>query len=112
MDVRYRCKYFDHFAEHGLTPRAYSFAGKRNYTKRGNRQRGSVAYGHNSGTPIRRCLRNAVVLVMEDKEIDINLGTKGHYLIEGIFGYPLISALSSFTVFDDRVEIAAASSLS
>jgi hypothetical protein len=49
---------------------------------------------------------------MEDKELDINLGTKGHYLIEGIFGYPLISALGSFTFFDDKMEIPAASSSS
>jgi hypothetical protein len=42
---------------------------------------------------------------MEDKELDINLGTKGHYLIEGIFGYPLISALGSFTIFDDKMEM-------
>jgi len=26
-------------------------------------------------------IRNAVVLVMEDKQLDINLGTKGHYLL-------------------------------
>jgi len=49
------------------------------------------------------------VLVMADKELDVNLCTKGHYLIEGIFAYPLISALGSFTIFDDKMEIAAAS---
>jgi predicted aspartyl protease len=57
-------------------------------------------------------IRNVVVLVMEDKELDINLGTKGHYVIEGIFGYPLISALGSFTIFDDQMDIAAPSSSS
>jgi hypothetical protein len=57
-------------------------------------------------------IRNAVVLVMDDKELDINLGDKGHYLIEGILGYPVISALGSFTIFDDHMEIGAASSSS
>jgi predicted aspartyl protease len=57
-------------------------------------------------------IRNAVVLVMGDKELDINLGTKGHYVIEGIFGYPVISALGSFTISDDQMEIATASSSS
>ena len=50
--------------------------------------------------------------MMGDKELDINLGTKGHYVVEGIFGYPVISALGSFTISDDQMEIATASSSS
>ena len=53
-------------------------------------------------------IHNAVVLVVDDKELDIDLGNNRHYAIQGILGYPVLSALGSFTVFDDHMEIAPA----
>jgi hypothetical protein len=57
-------------------------------------------------------IRNAVVLVMDDKELDMDLGKNGHYSIQGIFGYPVVSALGSFTFFDDHLDVAPASATS
>lgn len=53
-------------------------------------------------------IHNAVVLVMDDKELDIDLGNNRHYAIQGILGYPVLSALRSFTFFKDRLDIAPA----
>ena len=92
MDVRYGRKYLDHFAQHSQAPRASSFTGSAT-TKSG--AAGNEAPLRTAIIPELRFggafIRNAVVLVMGDKELDINLGTKGHYVIEGIFGYPVIS---------------------
>lgn len=46
---------------------------------------------------------------MEDKELDIDLGKSGHYAIQGILGYPVLSVLGSFTFFDDHLDVAPAS---
>ena len=53
-------------------------------------------------------VRNAValVLVMENKELDVDLGKSSHYTIQGILGYPVLSALGSFTFFEGRVDVA------
>jgi len=113
VDVRYGRKYLDHFAQHSQAPRASSFTGSAT-TKSG--AAGNEAPLRTAIIPELRFggafIRNAVVLVMGDKELDINLGTKGHYVVEGIFGYPVISALGSFTISDDQMEIATASSSS
>jgi hypothetical protein len=47
-------------------------------------------------------VHNAVAQVMDDKDLDINLGENGlgengHYQIDGILGYPVLAALGSFT---------------
>ena len=54
-------------------------------------------------------IHNAVVLVMDDKELDIDFGDNRHYAIQGILGYPVLSALGSFTFFEDRLDVALAS---
>jgi predicted aspartyl protease len=48
-------------------------------------------------------VHNVVVLVMDDKELNINLGTQGAYQIDGILGYPVLAAMQTFTV--DRSEM-------
>ena len=35
---------------------------------------------------------------MDDKELNIDLGTRGSYQINGILGYPVLAAMQSFTV--------------
>jgi Aspartyl protease len=54
-------------------------------------------------------IHNAVVLVMDDKELDIDLGNDRHHAIQGILGYPVLSALESVTFFEDRLDVAPAS---
>ncbi len=46
----------------------------------------------------RAIIHNVVVLVMDDKELNIDLGTRGSYQINGILGYPVLAAMQSFTV--------------
>lgn len=51
-------------------------------------------------------VHNVVVLVMDDKALDIDLGKDGHYAIQGILGYPVLSALGTFTLSENRVAVA------
>lgn len=53
-------------------------------------------------------VRNVVALVTEDKALDIKLGKKGHYAIQGILGYPILAALGSSTFSGDGLTVAAA----
>lgn len=48
---------------------------------------------------------NVVVLVMDDKELNINLGTNGAYQINGILGYPVLAAMQTFTVGRSEMQI-------
>lgn len=43
-------------------------------------------------------IHNVIALVLEDKELDIDLGKNGHYKIQGILGYPVLTALGTFSV--------------
>lgn len=54
-------------------------------------------------------VRNVVALVMEDKELDIDLGKDGHYQIQGVLGYPVLVALGSFTVTGEQMVVSPAS---
>jgi predicted aspartyl protease len=49
---------------------------------------------------------DAVAQVMDDKDLDINLGENGHYQIEGILGYPVLEALGSFTFTGNELTVA------
>ena len=56
-------------------------------------------------------VHNAVAQVMDDKDLDINLGENGlgengHYQIEGILGYPVLAALGSFTFSGNDLTVA------
>jgi hypothetical protein len=51
-------------------------------------------------------VHNAVAQVMNDKDLDINLGENGHYQIEGILGYPVLAALGSFTFSGNGLTVA------
>lgn len=51
-------------------------------------------------------VHNVVVLVMDDKALDIDLGNSGHYAIQGILGYPVLSALGTFVFSGNRVAVA------
>jgi predicted aspartyl protease len=50
-------------------------------------------------------IHNAVAQVMEDKALDIDLGKKGHYQIQGILGYPVLQALGSFTIGGNEMAV-------
>jgi predicted aspartyl protease len=50
-------------------------------------------------------VRNAVALVMNDKDLDVNLGENGHYQIQGVLGYPVLAALGSWTLSPHAVQI-------
>jgi predicted aspartyl protease len=50
-------------------------------------------------------ISNVVALVTDDKDLDIDLGSDGHYQIQGILGYPVLAALGSFTVTGDELVV-------
>ena len=50
-------------------------------------------------------VHNVVVLVMNDKELNINLGTQGTYQINGILGYPVLAAMQTFTVGGGEMQV-------
>jgi predicted aspartyl protease len=50
-------------------------------------------------------IRNVVVLVMDDKDLTIDLGTRGSYQLEGILGYPVLAEMQSFTVHGSEMQI-------
>lgn len=51
-------------------------------------------------------IHNAVAIVTDDKQLDIDLGTNGHYRIAGILGWPVLAALGSFTVKENEMTVA------
>jgi predicted aspartyl protease len=53
----------------------------------------------------RALIRNVVVLVMDDKELNVDLGPKRQYQIQGILGFPVLAALGSFTFKGDMMQI-------
>jgi predicted aspartyl protease len=53
----------------------------------------------------RAVIRNMVVLVIDDKELGIDLGPRGSYQITGILGYPVLAAMQSFTVNGNEMQI-------
>jgi predicted aspartyl protease len=50
-------------------------------------------------------VHNVVVLVTEDKNLDMDLGKNGHYQIQGILGYPVLRGLGSFTVTGEEMVV-------
>ena len=46
-------------------------------------------------------LHNVVLLVLEDKNLDISIGHKQHYQIDAILGYPVFQALGAITFTSD-----------
>ena len=42
---------------------------------------------------------------MNDKELNINLGTQGAYQINGILGYPVLAAMHTFTVGGSEMQV-------
>ena len=57
-------------------------------------------------------VRNVVALVMDDKDLDINFGENRHYQIQGVLGYPVLSALGSFTLSPEGIAVRAKTQLS
>jgi predicted aspartyl protease len=57
----------------------------------------------------RAVIHNVVVLVMDDKDLNIDLGDQRHYQIDAILGYPVLAALQSFTVTGTEMEISPSS---
>ena len=57
-------------------------------------------------------IRNVVVLVMDDKDLNIDLGTQGSYQINGILGYPVLAAMQTFTVEGSEMQVARQSTTS
>ena len=57
-------------------------------------------------------VHNVVVLVMDDKELNINLGTQGAYQINGILGYPVLAAMQTFIVERGEMQVGLSKSAS
>lgn len=53
----------------------------------------------------RAVIRNVAVLVMDDKDLSIDLGFRKSYQINGILGYPVLAAMQSFTISGSRMQI-------
>ena len=50
-------------------------------------------------------IRNVAVLVMDDKDLQIDVGEKKPYQIEGILGYPVLAMLGSFRVSGNEMTV-------
>lgn len=50
-------------------------------------------------------IHNLVVLVMDDKALDIDLGKNGHYAIQGVLGFPAQVALGAFRVEGNQMAV-------
>ena len=53
----------------------------------------------------RAVIHNVVVLVMDDKDLNIDIGARQRYQINGILGYPVLAELGRFTVRENAIEI-------
>jgi Aspartyl protease len=51
-------------------------------------------------------VHNVVVLIMDDKSLDVPVKANEHYQIRGVLGYPVLAALGSFTLDRDKWVIA------
>ena len=53
-------------------------------------------------------VHNVVVMVMDDKDLNVDLGPGGHYQIDAVLGYPVLAAIGNFNVKGSQMQVNAA----